>query len=196
MPPLNTGRRTAIADAAIEVLGERGVHGLSHRAVDQRAGLPSGTTSNYFRSRDSLLVAAAERVVALHASDMERANGQVPAPSETGQLIELIAKSLYVSATQHRTRYRAIYELTLEASRNESLSRTLTGLSASLAEFTAHQHVALGLETSPEQVNTLITLFSGALFTLVAVPSSPVDLESARSLARAMVSGVGLVESP
>src|SRR5690606_3757177 len=58
----NPERRDRLGDAAIEVLASEGSRGLTHRAVDQRAGLPTGTTANYYRSRESLLTAAAERI--------------------------------------------------------------------------------------------------------------------------------------
>lgn len=73
MPPTNPGRRRALADAAIDLLAASGVHGVTHRAVEKTAGLPQGTASNYFRSREALLVAAAERIVELHRADTERA---------------------------------------------------------------------------------------------------------------------------
>ena len=73
-PPRNMRRRNALADAAIEVLGTAGIHKLSHRAVDERAGLPAGTASNYFPRRDDLLAAAAERVGELHMAEMAAAD--------------------------------------------------------------------------------------------------------------------------
>ena len=36
--PINSERREQIADAALEVLATEGAHGLTHRAVDARAG--------------------------------------------------------------------------------------------------------------------------------------------------------------
>ena len=65
MPP-NPQRRTLILDAAIDILNDVGVGGVTHRQVDERAGLPPGTTSNYFRTRLALLEATAGRVVELH----------------------------------------------------------------------------------------------------------------------------------
>lgn len=63
---LVTNRRaTRIADAALEILGTQGARGLTHRAVDQQAGLPRGSTSNLFRTRAALLSAAHERLVAI-----------------------------------------------------------------------------------------------------------------------------------
>lgn len=60
----NLDRRQALSDAAATVLGREGLRGLTHRAVDAEAGAPTGTTSNYFRSRADLVDAAAESALA------------------------------------------------------------------------------------------------------------------------------------
>ncbi|GAB3971239.1 TetR family transcriptional regulator [Plantactinospora veratri] len=84
MPPPNQRRRAELADAAIALLAETGVHGVTHRAVEKRAGLPPGTASNYFRSREALLVAAADRVGELHYADMDAAGSAYrPTPRRT-----------------------------------------------------------------------------------------------------------------
>lgn len=48
-------RRAAALTAAIELLASGGARALTHRAVDERAGLAPGSTSNYFRTRASLV---------------------------------------------------------------------------------------------------------------------------------------------
>ncbi|MBB4855538.1 DNA-binding transcriptional regulator YbjK [Mycobacteroides chelonae] len=50
------GRRAEVLAAAIEVAGTMGVSGLTYRSVDAAANVPSGTTSNHFRTRDALLL--------------------------------------------------------------------------------------------------------------------------------------------
>jgi DNA-binding transcriptional regulator YbjK len=57
-------RREHLLDAAITVLGERGIHALTHRAVDAQAPLPPGSTSKPLRTRDALLEAVVERFAA------------------------------------------------------------------------------------------------------------------------------------
>lgn len=52
-------RRDKVLAAAIDVFQSGGIHALTHRAVDARAGLPSGSTSNVFRTRTALLEALA-----------------------------------------------------------------------------------------------------------------------------------------
>src|SRR5690349_24946758 len=51
-------RRQRIIDAAIRVVGERGIAGLSHRAVAAAADVPLGSTTYHFATLDDLLVAA------------------------------------------------------------------------------------------------------------------------------------------
>jgi DNA-binding transcriptional regulator YbjK len=198
-PPRNTQRRDALADAAIEILGTAGIHKLSHRSVDERAGLPPGTAANYFPTRDDLLTAAARRVAGLHLADMTAAGmtaaGMAAADLAAGgradgtALAELIGASLYDAATRHRARYLAIFELTLEATRRPGLARSLAELGVAALETTVAEHRSLDLPTSPEQVQALITLFGGSLLTLVTGPPEAVTRDGALALARAMVTG-------
>lgn len=51
-------RPLRIALAAIEVVADKGVEGLTHRAVAAVAGIPLGSTTQYFQTLDDLLAAA------------------------------------------------------------------------------------------------------------------------------------------
>lgn len=62
-------RRAAIAQAAIDILGEQGSRGLTHRAIDKHLHYPEGTTSAYFRRREDLVMAT---VKALFDDDFQR----------------------------------------------------------------------------------------------------------------------------
>src|SRR5664279_5856370 len=73
-------RRAAMGDAAIAIIGGRGLRALTHRAVDQALALPDGSTSYYLRTRRALL----ERVVTRLAERTEgamRAEGVPAAPA-------------------------------------------------------------------------------------------------------------------
>ena len=71
-------RRALIADAAISTLARDGMRGLTHRAVDRTAGLPEGSASYYFRTRQALLQAAVERLAELTTTDMLASAGRLP----------------------------------------------------------------------------------------------------------------------
>lgn len=189
-PPRNQRRREALADAAIAILGTTGIHTLSHRAVDQRAGLPAGTAANYFPTRDELLAAAADRLFDLHVAAMEAADSQVAGPVGPRGYADLIGAALYERAIRQRTRYLAVGELTLEATRRPALAQALSGMATANLDFTIGQDRALGLATSPEQVQMLLTLSSGLLLVLAAEPPGVITPDATRALARCMVAGV------
>lgn len=195
-PPRNTQRRNALADAAIEVLGRDGIHKLSHRTVDERAGLPPGTAVNYFPRRDDLLAAAAERVAELHIGEMTAANRAAASsassagPAGPDVLASLIGASLFDAATRHRTRYLAAYELALESTRQPALAEAMSRFGAGALETTITEHRVLGLPTTPEQVQELIALYNGALLTLVVAPAGSATPEGTLALARCLVAGV------
>ncbi|HTR90353.1 MAG TPA: TetR family transcriptional regulator [Trebonia sp.] len=189
-PPRNVQRREQLTDAAIEVLGARGIHQLSHRAVDDAAGLPAGTTTNYFKTRDDLLVAAAGRIAELQLADMAAAADPAAPVTGVDDLTALLGRSMYEGATRHRSRLLAIYELSLEATRRPVLLNALSSIAAASLGATVGQHRELGLASSPQQVQALITLYGGTLFALVTAPPEAVTQEGVNALAGYIVRGV------
>ena len=198
MPQTNPGRRRDLTDAAIDLLAASGVHGLTHRAVEKAAGLPSGTASNYFRSREALLVGTAQRVAELHHADMDRAARQhraaathtASAPTEViERVVDLLTESLLDAATSFRTRYLAIFELRLEARRRPALASAMAGLLDSSTRFTAGHHAELGLPIPTERIPTLITLYGGALFTLATAPPEHISKDGVQGIVEAIVHG-------
>ncbi|MCQ6555028.1 TetR/AcrR family transcriptional regulator [Streptomyces sp. C10-9-1] len=115
------GSRSAlIADTALALLAERGMRGLTHRAVDEAAGLPQGSTSNQARTRLALLQAAvrrlAEREAAVLAVDeLPPASGDRPAP------LDAMALAVHRYLDGHHALLVARYELALEAGRRPEL---------------------------------------------------------------------------
>lgn len=66
-------------EAALQLVAEGGTYELTHRKVDATAGVPSGTTSNYFPNRKALLLAVvhsvAEPMAERAAQDQEFGEG-------------------------------------------------------------------------------------------------------------------------
>ncbi|WP_017593004.1 TetR/AcrR family transcriptional regulator [Nocardiopsis potens] len=204
MPPPNPHRRRALADAAVSLLADRGAHGLTHRSVEALAEVPAGTASNYFRSREALLVAAAERIVELHLADMEAATaaegtgteGAAVEPSgrpwwaeDAEAFADLLAESLWTAATALRERYLAVFELQLEARRSPALTEALAGLGGAAVRASAGLHTAAGSPVPEAAVPIVGDLYAGVLFTLVARPAETLDREAVRARAAAIVHG-------
>jgi AcrR family transcriptional regulator len=71
----NDDRRQRLADAGLAVLAREGARGLTHRALDREAGVPTGTASNYFRTRAELVHALADRIGQRLAPDPDTVAG-------------------------------------------------------------------------------------------------------------------------
>ncbi|HZM82207.1 MAG TPA: hypothetical protein VFC19_41335 [Candidatus Limnocylindrales bacterium] len=161
MPPVNHARRERLGDAAIEILASAGARGLTHRAVDLRAGEPPGTTSRYFRTRDALLAGAAERARDLHFADLR---------AERQDLPSIVRNALGAN----RSRHLAMFELFLESTRRPALRETLTEIRRSQIELIQR---ARGL-TEP-QAAALVSAITGLVLIGLTTPLAigPDDVE-------------------
>src|SRR3954469_19932213 len=112
----SSARARQVGDAAIAVLAGQGARGLTHRAVDQAAGLPPGTTSNYARTRAALLTLALTRIGELETADGESQLGRPDALGGPG-LADGLAAVLHrwVTDPGGRQRVLARFELALGA---------------------------------------------------------------------------------
>ncbi|GCD46678.1 TetR/AcrR family transcriptional regulator [Streptomyces paromomycinus] len=85
-------RPQRIIDAAIRVVGERGIAGLSHRAVAAEADVPLGSTTYHFASLDDLLTAALRQVNGEWLAGVEvwvrGVDPSVPLADEVTRLVE------------------------------------------------------------------------------------------------------------
>jgi DNA-binding transcriptional regulator YbjK len=167
----NTERRTALTDAAIEVLARDGARGLTYRAVDTEAGVPPGTTSNYFRDRDQLLAEAGERVhVRLSAPAEVLADPGAEEPS-TGRVAALLG-DLMTRLTTRRSAYLALLELRLEANRRPGLAAALTATVRESFELSAGFHEAAGLPGGRDEVLLLYLALTGLTVERLTLPEA------------------------
>lgn len=155
-------RRELAAGAALSVLAARGSRGLTHRAVDTEAGLPPGSTSNYFRTRSSLLEAALHRHIELDLPPAEL----IEQLDETG-LTEQQARDLLFAALarvidrEARPMIAARYELMLEATRREELRGIYNRSRERVLGLTEMMLQARGCETPVEHAEQMVVLFDG-----------------------------------
>ncbi|MFJ9575271.1 TetR/AcrR family transcriptional regulator [Streptomyces sp. NPDC101191] len=98
------------------------MRGLTHRAVDAAAGLPTGTTSAYFRTRSALLTALVRRLVELDQAELGRAAAQASALRTPADLVDGLA-ALVAARTGGAGRRRSLarYACVLESVRDPEL---------------------------------------------------------------------------
>ena len=106
------------------MLAAEGMRGLTHRAVDARAGVPVGTASNYFRSRDDLVGALVDRIGERLAPDpalQERWADRTPDRTLFADYTRDIVRRL----TDEREVTLALFTLRLEGARSPSIAAAL-----------------------------------------------------------------------
>ncbi|TWF79893.1 TetR family transcriptional regulator [Pseudonocardia hierapolitana] len=168
-------RRTEILDGALHVLAERGMRGLTHRAVDAAAGIPPGSTSYYFRSRSALVAGCVERLLELDFAVEGRVVSTVE--REGRGLVEALVDAAIALVTTQRYRTVARYELNLAALRDPQLKEALLRAGDTVRAFAAdvlRGHGATDADRSAEEITATL---DGLMFTaLVRGPCEPAAL--------------------
>ncbi|MFJ7496184.1 TetR/AcrR family transcriptional regulator [Streptomyces sp. NPDC097727] len=183
----NPERRTALVDAAIEVLAGEGARGLTFRAVDARAGVPVGTSSNYFANRDDLFMQAAARITVRMTPDPAKVE-QAMRPTPSRELVADLMRWLVQRMEDDRTGYLAMLELRLEATRRPALRNRLTRPVRANLDESARFHREAGLPGDADAFLVLYLAMTGLLlehFTLPGVLIGPEnDLRAEATLNR------------
>ncbi|MFE0625963.1 TetR/AcrR family transcriptional regulator [Streptomyces sp. NPDC058864] len=167
MSTAQTSRAELIADTALTLLAERGMRGLTHRAVDEAAGLPQGSTSNHARTRAALLEAAVRRLAFRESQTAHAAGTPAPAAGPEG-LAALLAFFLHRSVTEARDLTRARLELALEATRRPELRMVYDTAGRAFREQLEAMLRAVGSAEPERHARSLIAWCDGVLFHSVA----------------------------
>jgi DNA-binding transcriptional regulator YbjK len=169
--PANPERRNQILDAAIDILCDDGVGGLTHRQADTRAGVPAGTTSNYFRTRQALLEATAARTVELHWQRVEMLQSVI-GPISRDALKALMIRMLDPD-DQFRRWTLARFELFMESTRREELRPLMKELQAAAVKSATLMFEAAGFTPTPERIDELSRVLNGFVFSNLTVAPEP-----------------------
>lgn len=118
-------RRDKVIRAAIEVIAEQGVRGLTHRNVDRHLDWPLGSTSNYFRRRSELLMAMTERIMQLDLMDLAILEDDFQSSGVTVELLTERLINLMEKWMQPAGRVRAIAraEILFESTRSPEIQQ-------------------------------------------------------------------------
>ncbi|MFE9395895.1 TetR/AcrR family transcriptional regulator [Streptomyces flavidovirens] len=144
-------RRRRIIDAAIRVVGSRGIAGLSHRSVAAEADVPLGSTTYHFKTLDELMVAALRQANEGFAKLMS-ARGAFEDPQ--ADLADELAQLLGEWLSGDRTGVELEYELYLAALRRPALRPVA-------AEWCAGVAGQLARRTDPVTARALVALMDG-----------------------------------
>lgn len=179
-------RRRSILEAALRVVAEGGVEAVTHRRVAAEAGVPLGSTTYYFASREDLLRAAFRH----HAAAVLRQLGTLgegmrlrTAPDVVAFLVELAEREL-----ADRDGLVIEYELIVRAARDPELAREVKAYERSLASRLGEVLEHLGVTPALEAARSLIALVRA--FELECLTDPPSDASALRRQLEVVLGGI------
>ena len=171
--------RERVLDAALAVLGQQGLRALTHARVDEAAGLPRGSASNYFRTRRALLDGMVE-----HLARREQADFAGTAPVRRREdAVSAFVGMLEAQAGPFRHRTLARYSLFVDAAHDAELLAPLLENRRAFEGWTAATLATLGAQDPLEGTRFLMAALDGILLHRVTVdPEVPFAPHVARAL--------------
>jgi DNA-binding transcriptional regulator YbjK len=144
-------RRDRIAEAALAVIIEHGVHRTTHRKIAEKASVPLGSVTYYFGSLDDVICAAFEGLIAAmsarYATALDAAENQDAA---CDAVTELICGDSYASQRE----LVAIYEMYSYANHSAEARRMM-------AHWVDLSRVSLSRHFSPQACSAIDALVEG-----------------------------------
>jgi DNA-binding transcriptional regulator YbjK len=181
----NPARRAALADAAITVLAAEGARHLTHRAVDRAAGEPSGTASNYFRTRDALYDAMGERIYERLAPQPDVLASVADVPPSRARLVRLIVDIVEKIVAEPQLTV-ALLELRLEATRRPAVQHALTRLLRDGFDADLAFHRAAKLDGDRDELVLLHLAINGLVLDQLTTPDA-LGISDPRAVAEQLV---------
>lgn len=127
-------RRELLLDETLAIVAEGGLAAVTHRAVERAAGVPHGSVTYHFGTRDDLIDALVERMVATCAAQVSQIAHSVsmalaaPAARGAGEGLDVDAVTRALIAWMDGTRQLQLARLELElaGARDPRLGRRMT----------------------------------------------------------------------
>ena len=170
MPDALSPRRRQLLEAAVHVIADDGLKGLTHRAVDRRAGLPEGSCSAYWRTRQALQGALAAYVSQALLADVDELAARVQAadPDETATMDAAV--DLFLRWLDQRELLVARLELTMAATRDPELARLLADHRDRLVQIVSAIATSIGREHGDVRAEALVASYDGILLSALLRP--------------------------
>lgn len=166
-------RRRQLLESALEVVGENGLRGLTHRAVDRQAGLPEGSCSAYLRTRSALHGALASFVASRLGDDVRRLAEDLASCADLESTQDAIL-GLFQNWLATPSLLVAKLELTMEATRDPALAEIFAESRRELVAVvdTALEQHTLTSESqpAPDRAEALVAALDGVLLGALQLP--------------------------
>jgi DNA-binding transcriptional regulator YbjK len=194
---MSENRRDALLDATLRLIAEGGMRAVTHRAVESEAGLPHGSTTYYFKTREQLVDAAVDHLAELdhdHVDAMAHAITMALAPrsDRLDPDLQTIGAALAAWLEQERTLQLARFELFLEGARRPGLQQALARCGDTFARMAEPVAVAAGSKDPARDAKLLVAMVNGILFAQLSQPQENFATEIAPAAVRKILAAMSV----
>ena len=166
-------RRTVLLDAALELVGTQGMRGLTHRAVDVAAAVPAGSTSNYFRTREALILGIVERFIVREREMVSGPHDRVD-PSPEG-VATALGRFVHRAVGPDRAVTLARYAILVETAQHPSLRPGMAPGAAQVDAWALDLITRAGSRDPVRDLGVLANYVTGLVLHELAMPSPALD---------------------
>jgi DNA-binding transcriptional regulator YbjK len=162
-----TDRRTLLLDAALHVVGTRGLREATHRAVETEAGVPHGSVTYYFGNREGMLAAAVERMRELDESRVAAMAQQLVmafASSGVDAVLDAVAEGGAAMFEENPVAMQARYEMLLAGSRDPALGGLMRACTEVFWELAKPVVIAAGSRDPDGDARIIMAMLDGLFF--------------------------------
>jgi AcrR family transcriptional regulator len=142
-PRLNIAniRRDEIIEAAIAIIAEQGIEHLSLSEIEKRAGMSRGQLTYYFRTKEQILLAVFDRLLALMYARMAEGHGPPPSDSSGWEMTQHLLRTVLLAPPISPEFHSLQYTFLSHIGHREDFRQRLAGLYEQW-----RGHMARGLE--------------------------------------------------
>ncbi len=175
-----TNKPEKIIDCALELLKTQGDHGLTMRQVAQRSEMSLSNAQHYFKNKDELLKAMADRYFGACIEDIQ-GQASITAESDIDAELSKMLMGFLKHGLEVSEMCRIFREYWAIATRNKVIERHLTDYYRSMVEILSEklQAVAASPAAADKAVSLIIPYVEGYSITAKAMP---IDIEDANRM--------------
>jgi DNA-binding transcriptional regulator YbjK len=177
-------RRIEIIDAAIAVMAQVGLSGLSMRVVANQAQIPLGALSYYFDDKSDLIAQAFQQLSDREIERVVRTADQLQPTMSVEQLADLVTDMIIDGFTSPPGAIVTRYELVTEASRDERLRPMFEAWYAAMVPALSRLFRDLGSHQPELDSRTVMAVMAGLEIDNIYRPLGPVDKRRIRATLR------------
>lgn len=174
--------KEALVEAAIAILSEDGLAGVTYRSVAERAGVTHGLVRHHFRTLSELL----RRAVAEWAEGSRRSTLLEPGTGDLADLAAELPQDLAVHAAEHV----AMYELAMASVRSSELRGEVRETYAEYIVAVTRELERAGFGARSSELGRLVFAAIDGLVLQQLILDEPHRLEEGLALLRGILAGL------